>query len=250
VDAYWIRVNNAIVNIQGNSAAILNFCTATLAANPACSDVIVRPFPWTNRTAANVPTAVFQKWLNIASFDTHGIDFEANYNTRLLGRHLNLRALVSYQPRLIFDQGPFGLLDLSNAATAGTLATATPSFKYTLLFSYDIADHVNFAWMQRGRGSMRAFAVTQGLPERVFRDGDRVPAITYSNATLTFDFDHGPLASHGELFFNVQNLFNQQPKVVAPGANANPGIGLFGFFPYNGDDIVGRFFTAGVRLRF
>jgi outer membrane receptor protein involved in Fe transport len=67
---------------------------------------------------------------------------------------------------------------------------------------------------------------------------------------MTFNIANGIHGGKTELYFNVQNLFNQQPKVVYAGANANPGIGLFGFFPPNGDDIIGRYYTFGVRTRF
>jgi outer membrane receptor protein involved in Fe transport len=249
IDAYRIKVDNAIVLIQGNSAAILNVCSQP-GADPACNDVIVRPFPLTNRTAANVPTAVFQKFLNIASFKTEGVDVEANYRTQLADHDLALRALLSWQPKLVFDQGPFGVIDFGNVATAGTLFPASPGFKYTVIASYDVTDHFNVSWMQRGRGSMKAFAVAEGLPEKIFLNGkDRDPAITYSNVTLTYNID-GPGGGRSEFYFNVQNLFNQQPKVRYAGPNANPGLGLFGFFPPNGDDIVGRYFTVGFRSRF
>jgi outer membrane receptor protein involved in Fe transport len=51
-----------------------------------------------------------------------------------------------------------------------------------------------------------------------------------------------------DLFFNVQNLLNASPPVANfYGTAAN--IGTFGGFAV-GDDIVGRYFTGGVRLQF
>ncbi|MBC2665862.1 TonB-dependent receptor [Novosphingobium flavum] len=247
VDFYSIKISNAIVLIQGNTAAIQTACAASLGAG-ACQDVIVRPNAWTDKTTANNPTAVYQKFLNIASFSTRGVDVEANYKTEIADHGLNLRALLSWQPKLTYDQGQFGVVDFGNVATAGTLTPASPGFKYTAIASFDITDQINLTWMQRGRGAMKAFAVPAGTTEKEFVGGNRVAPVTYSNVTLTFDVKHG--GGDFQFYANVQNLFNQQPKVTYAGGNANPGLGLFGFFPANGDDVVGRYFTAGVRAKF
>ncbi len=103
VDGFRVTVDNAIAQLAGNSSSVLNLCRDTAGTNSACSDVITRPFPYSNTTAANFPTALFKKWLTIASFETYGVDVESNYKTRLWNRDLSLRALVSYQPHLIFN---------------------------------------------------------------------------------------------------------------------------------------------------
>jgi iron complex outermembrane receptor protein len=248
VDAYWITVSNAIVLIQGNTGPIQQICAATQGADPACQAVIVRPLPWTNTTTANNPTAVFQKWLNIASLKTNGVDIEASYTARLAGRSIDLRALASYQPNLTFDQGPFGVLNLGNVATAGTLFPASPKFKYTLIADIPLTDRFKVSLMERGRGSMKAFTVTEGLPQKVFANGDRDAAISYTNLTLAYDVGSG--SANTNFYFNVQNLFNKHSRIQYAGPNANPGLGLFGFFPPSGDDVVGRYYTIGVRTRF
>jgi hypothetical protein len=52
------------------------------------------------------------------------------------------------------------------------------------------------------------------------------------------------------VYFSVQNLFNQLPEVRYAGADSSPGVGLSGFFPPNGEDIVGRYLTMGFRSKF
>jgi outer membrane receptor protein involved in Fe transport len=95
---------------------------------------------------------------------------------------------------------------------------------------------------------MKAVAVVQGQAPRVFRDRDYDPATSYTNLTLSYLIKHG--AGQTQVYFNVQNLFNKQPEVSYAGANSSPGVGLAGFFPPNGDDIVGRYYTLGFRYRY
>lgn len=249
VDGFRVKVDNAIAQLAGNSSSVLNLCRDTAGTNPACAEVIVRPFPYSNITAANFPTALFQKWLNFASFETYGVDVEANYKTRLFNRDLDLRGLVSYQPHLIFDQGPAGVIDLGGYATGVNLYPASPRVKYTFVAQYAITDAWDVSIMQRGRNRMKAVAVVRGQAPRVFRDGrDYDPATSYTNLTVSYLLKHA--AGQTQLYANVQNLFNKQPEVAYAGANSSPGVGLQGFFPPNGDDIVGRYYTVGFRYRY
>jgi outer membrane receptor protein involved in Fe transport len=48
-----------------------------------------------------------------------------------------------------------------------------------------------------------------------------------------------------EFYFNIQNLFNQAPP-PANGSGSAPGVDVGHIV---GDDIVGRYFTLGVRMR-
>jgi outer membrane receptor protein involved in Fe transport len=70
--------------------------------------------------------------------------------------------------------------------------------------------------------------------------------VAYTNLNLSFDV---PLKSgnYAQFFFNVQNLFNRMPDPAAfLGANGN--VGVFGGYA-QGDDPIGRFFSAGFRVK-
>jgi outer membrane receptor protein involved in Fe transport len=245
VDAFRVTVSNAISQLAGQSPSVLQLCIDTAGANPACN-VIVRPLPYSNTTSANFPTALYQKWLNIASFKTYGVDVEANYDSRVKGHALTLRALASYQPHLIFDQGPAGVIDLGDTAFGVNLYPASPSVKYTLIGQFGITDNFLVSLMQRGRNSMKVVSVAAGQTDKVLVH-PYDPSIGYTNLTLSYTM--GSSASRTELYANVQNLFNKAPDVYYAGANSSPGVGLTGFFPPNGDDIVGRYYTLGFRYR-
>jgi len=74
-----------------------------------------------------------------------------------------------------------------------------------------------------------------------------VPAVTFSDVTLAYMV---PVSSRAELkaFLTVQNLFDKIAPVWQQTGSANaPGY----FYPaVNGDDIVGRYFTLGIKARF
>jgi iron complex outermembrane recepter protein len=63
---------------------------------------------------------------------------------------------------------------------------------------------------------------------------------------MTYRFDKDGLGK-GEVFFNVKNLFNKFPTVYYSGQITQPSSQPF---TPEGDDTVGRYFTAGIRLKF
>jgi outer membrane receptor protein involved in Fe transport len=246
VDAFRVTVDNAIAQLAGQTPAVLAICNASLGSNPICSSVIVRPLPYTNTTGSNFPTALYQRWLNIAAFKTYGVDVEANYETLVRDHEFRLRALASYQPHIIFDQGPAGVIDLGDTAFGVNLYPSSPSVKYTFIGDFAVTNKFRVSLMQRGRNSMKVVAVANGTPDKVLVH-PYDPSISYTNLTLSY----APTSSLGqiELYANVQNLFNREPDPYYAGANSSPGVGLTGFFPPNGDDIVGRYYTLGFRFR-
>jgi outer membrane receptor protein involved in Fe transport len=72
------------------------------------------------------------------------------------------------------------------------------------------------------------------------------PATAWSNINFSYAFD--PKAgAKADVYFNVQNVFNQLPNPVSfNGAQTEPG--LFGGLAL-GDDVVGRYFTLGMHVR-
>jgi outer membrane receptor protein involved in Fe transport len=76
-------------------------------------------------------------------------------------------------------------------------------------------------------------------------DTPKVPAVAYTDLTLTA---HPGGRSDRTVFLSVQNLLNKTaPVFISPAFASNPGF----FYPaVNGDDLMGRYFTFGVRLGF
>jgi outer membrane receptor protein involved in Fe transport len=83
------------------------------------------------------------------------------------------------------------------------------------------------------------------IPNAVFADGtDDASAVFYTDLTLEYSL---PTDYEAELFFTVNNLFDEDPPLLAP-INYNPGV----VYPtaqviY---DVIGRYMTSGARLNF
>jgi outer membrane receptor protein involved in Fe transport len=225
VDAYHIKVNGAIIVISATSAVVQQTCEDSNGTSSLC-DLFVRPLPFSDRSAANFPTIMYGKPLNIASIETEGADFEVNY---AVGK-LNLRTIASYQPHLIYDAGPAGLADIAGTA-GGTIgygnATTSPRIKASLIARYDVTSNFNVTVLERWRNRLAASANTALVYVQ-----PSLPSIAYTNLNLSYNLKSK--LGDTELFLNIQNLFNRFPD----------GVGL-----NTGDDPYGRYYTAGFRLR-
>ena len=241
IDAYRITINDAISSVQGQNVVVQGLCESSGGTSIYC-DLIHRPFPFSNRTAANYPFETISLPLNIAQIDTYGADVEGNYAGMAWDRAYSLRGLISYQPHIRYDQGPAGIVDMGNAASGGPGGTQpSPSVKVTLQGNIDLPFNLRLQVQERWRSAMRR----SGVHTQVYTD-PKVPSIKYTDATLTYAIKGD--AGNTDLFLNVKNLFNQQPVPVANTGGASSVPGLFGGYA-QGDDPVGRYYMVGVRFR-
>lgn len=237
VDYYRINIKNAIVNVdplQGNTQAT---CEQSNGTDPTCA-LYVRPLPFSNRTAANYPTLLIGQSLNVASLKTYGVDFEANYTHDLWGRNLTLRALVNWQPHLIYNNGPSGIIDIAGAADGIGGLPITPKIKVLTSAAYNITSDLRVLVQERWRSSLK-----QNGSNAVYFVVGKVRSQAYTDINIEYKF-----AKSMSLFFNVQNLFNRAPAPFASSGGSSQPNYLGGFA--QGDDLEGRYFTSGVRLRF
>jgi outer membrane receptor protein involved in Fe transport len=200
--------------------------------------------PFSNRTAANFPISVSTESLNVANTITHGVDTEINYNFDLSSvaasapGNLSMRLLASYQPELSTQTvagSPYtpsaGLAGLNILSSGISKVRANAEVGYTLGVFNAIVDE---RWMS----SVGVY------PPPIVTTIRGVPAYSYTDLTLRYNLDVG----RGNLqpFISVQNIFDKQPPIIGN----NPSVpGLFPPIP-NGYDLVGRYFTAGFRLKF
>lgn len=233
VDYYDITIDNAITNIAGNDPTILAECADQPNA-PLCTQLLVR-----GNGPTNFPTAVYGINLNVAKTWTQGMDIEASYNTHLadLSRRLSgdvgVRLLYSYQP----------VLETINFASEPAVNTAgvagSPSNRVTLMASYTLGP-VAASWQTRWNSAQET-----GTAGEVYAVS-HLPAYTVSDLNLNYHFK---VDSHAfNAFFNIQNLFDAQPQV-------SPDIvfsGIPGFWnpAVPGQDVIGRYFTMGVKFNY
>jgi outer membrane receptor protein involved in Fe transport len=240
-DYYDIRISDAINTVGASNDTQLQ-CEASNGTSPLC-DLFVRPLPFSDRSPANFPTFIRTIPLNVANTKTRGFDVEVNYTQPVslgspgMDGTLGLRGLLTYQP--VYRTTQFaGAAPVQLAGVAGQQTSlATAKIRATALVSYE-AEKWSINIQERWRSSL----AQNGTPGLVF-DTPRVPAYAITDLTLT--------ARPGktfEMFLSVQNLLDKQPPVfIGTGFASAPNF----FFPaVNGDDIIGRYFTTGVRVRF
>jgi iron complex outermembrane receptor protein len=245
VDYFNMKINNAIFLIQGNSTEPQDVCYASKGTSSYCSLIkrglgIYDPSNPLATSAANAVTDWYQQPLNVAQQSTWGIDFEANYRSELFGRPMMLRLLTTWQPHLIIKQP--GIVDNDYAGVAfGTNGIqATPKWRVTGIFNFQPAQGVTVNILERWRSSLR-----YNSNPTVVQGGPNIRSIGYTNLGVNFDVPNG--ANKFEFFMNISNLFNTNPPQAGFWGNPNPG--QFGEFVL-GDDILGRYYTAGVKVKF
>jgi outer membrane receptor protein involved in Fe transport len=234
-DYYQIRLKNAITNISGSNTAIANLCIASGGTSPFCS-LYVRPFPYTNTTPANYPTLLKSQLLNAALNQTEGEDYEIDYGFDMadvlsdLSGTVNLRALLNVAP----------VNTTSSFPGAPFTHTTQPKGHATLFANYTLGNwSVNAQWHWFSGGSnIQVFGAGQ-----TYYAQPRYDSFSTMDFTLTKRFSLGD-DSAVSAYFNVQNAFDSVPPYTV-GSSGNPGS-IFGGIP-QGEDVMGRYFTIGIR---
>jgi iron complex outermembrane receptor protein len=235
VDYFSIRIDNAIGTLTGTDASVLQECEQSQGASPVCA-LIVRPLPFSNRTAANVPTLIYNRNLNVAETYTRGFDLEASYKTDLAGLsipgRLDLRLLYTYQP--ILKTRAFSTSTLFNFAGAPGLSKS----RATGFISYETGGSEVDLQLRYYSAQKRS-----ENPTLVFTDPP-LPSAFYADFGFRQKIRAGNRSA--EFFLNVNNLFDRAPR-ISPSTTrgGTPGTGNPAV---NGDDLLGRAFTAGVRF--
>jgi iron complex outermembrane receptor protein len=228
-DFYSIILKNAITPLSGADINILSEC----AQNPntaLCNQLIVR-----GNGPNSFPTAVYEISYNVARNWTRGVDVDASYSAPLyqwssrLRGDLNLRLLYSYQP--VND-----IVNQPGAAVENIADIYGSSYqRATIMVGYNLGS-IGLNWQTRWRSAeARDYA---GVAYAV----GPIPAYAVSDVNLEYRFtrDTHELSA----FLNVQNVFNIQPTVAPSG----PQIPGFWNPAAVGEDVVGRYFTVGVKF--
>lgn len=236
VDAYDIKINGAFATTSEQD--IVNTCFAT-STSPLCG-LITR-----DGTPANLITKILVGTSNLAFLKTRGVDFEVSYGFPLAGGVLNLRAFVgyldSYQTQTKAGQP---ILERSGAVIGGISTPGLAKWKGMLSQTFT-HDRFSIGLSERFTGSYRRGIVGPTVATTTYfaAGEERSPARIYVDLNVTFDVGEN---KRFQAFFNVQNLFNVDPPIIQ-GATATDNAAPTDKSFY---DIVGRYFTAGVRLKF
>jgi outer membrane receptor protein involved in Fe transport len=240
LDGYEVRVKGFIPSgangASGTNQAFQQVCKDSGGTSIYCQLI--------ERSATTgLITKMYSTFINLGEQHTYGVDLETNYRMRLADHPVSLRGLVSYQPHVIYVL-PFvdtvdaaGVINGANAGPVGGVVRVSAFARYA------VNDRFTVDWLTRWRSNLHH---NSDPKQQVQAPYPVSPATAWSNVNLTYKLQIKGV-SQADLYFNAQNVFNQLPPPTAfSGAGAEPG--LFGGLAL-GDDVAGRYFTLGVRVR-
>ena len=231
VDYYDIKIKGAIAFTAAETSNAI--CEASGGTDPFWQ-YIVRPLPFSDRSAANFPTKVISLPLNAAGFRQSGVDAEINYSFPVLGGNIGIRGLLTYVDRQESQQFPnTPVVDFVNTAPFGV-----PRWRAALVTGYS-DDNWTITTFARYRGS-----VSNNYDPRLNFDLPRIRSTIFVDASIARKVKG--LGGEFEFYLSAQNLFDANSPILYPPAGA-PGF----FNPIvPGDDVVGRRVNAGFRAKF
>ena len=235
VDYYHLQIGNAITVIQGQNQTINNICEASQGTSDYCN-LIVRPLPFTDHSTNNLVTAYYSQPRNAQSVKTDGLSIETNWSGTMFGNDISVRNLSEYQPMLKTISFPGA--PVLNAANTGAL----PSLRSTFYVRYVWDD-----WSAQITEKLRTGGKLNADRTIVYSNAFfPEPGIAlYTNATINWTWKDAPVAPI-QFYVSVQNVFDRSPATIGGGGTV-PGL-----FPgtFAGDDLIGRYYTTGMRIRF
>ncbi|RYY24599.1 MAG: TonB-dependent receptor [Sphingomonadales bacterium] len=213
VDYFDIKIKGAIATLSGQ-----DIVTRCANGNAALCGQIVR--------SGGVITTVFATFVNLAEYQTHGIDFEASYNLPLanlsasLPGSLRFRGLATYVPSLTTDDGVSKIEYVGDVGEA--VPFGTPRWRGTASVTYQ--DDVLSA-------DARLRYVGGGLWNHLLDiENNVIKARTYLDLGARVRIDKLTLS------FNVNNVFDVDPPLTTTGQ-----------IHY---DQIGRYFSTSATIKF
>lgn len=190
---------------------------------------------------------VYNRFLNLSSFETRGVDLTGAYNRRILGGNLNFRWNATYVDRftIAVPRGPGEAPSINEQAGQHNLNEgATPHWKARFSTTYSrapfsVTTQVRFVGSGQMDNDLRE-APTATLPAEIDPKTNRVGSYFLFNVSGTFDVLRD---GRGQLFWMVNNLFDRDPPIIPSPillTQTNP----------THYDVMGRYYKIGVRVNF
>jgi outer membrane receptor protein involved in Fe transport len=214
LDYYKIDIKNVIATIAAQDA--VNQCFKGSAA--ACATIV--------RDSTGQITTLFATYQNIASYKTRGLDMEASYILPLaslkstMNGSLRFRVLATYVDKLIINDG-VNIYD--RAGTVGdSVGFSTPHWKGTGGLTYQgdrLAVDLRVRYVGGGLYNAQQVIINNKVDSRTYVD-------------LGLQYKVGPFT----IFGNINNMFDRDPPFVQ--------------YTTAIYDVIGRYFSGGVRVKF
>jgi outer membrane receptor protein involved in Fe transport len=228
IPGFGATVDYYSIDIEGAIQQLSNQQTVDQCANGsqvACAQITTNS---SGLLIINTP------YLNLAGLKASGVDLELNYANDIGSGEFTATGLISYLDTL--ETTVPGAPSVDRAGDIG--ANGTPHWSGSFMLNYNQGPW-DFYLQERFIGS-GSFDNT--LPPNSLAD-DKVDPVFYTDITAKYAFDAG--IGKAELFGTVNNLFDKDPPIVpfSPyGVYRSTNPGLY--------DVVGRYFTVGLKLRF
>lgn len=224
-DYYSIKVKNAIALVDPQFS--VDQCFATGDPN-FCAAV--------HRDANGFITQVDQYQINATSYLVAGLDIQALYgfNTHIFGDNERIDFDLYYNHKFKQQQTPFSGVVSDELGKADTYASQQlgTGFKDQVTFNFNYTlGGFRFHYRLKYLGPVKAAFGDTEIP---------IPAYTYHDVQLKYDFDKF------ELYAGVNNLFNKQPPFIVGGNSQWPGTNTVA----DTYDLLGRMFYAGAMVKF
>jgi iron complex outermembrane receptor protein len=240
VDAYRIKISDAITTVSGSTTAFQTACYQSGGTSPYCA-LQVRPNGYTDTSAANAVTSWVNRSVNISEIETFGLDFEANYSGKAFDRPMSLRFLTAWQPHVYYRQPGLATNDQGGVAFGAGGMAATPAVRISAFLRFRPTTDFTVDVMEKWRSQMKL----SGDPAEVWLN-NHVASFATTSLNLGYKLELG--GGDAQLYFNVENLFDRAPPIGAYSGNGTR-AGLRDGFAL-GDDPRGRYFSMGVRTLF
>jgi outer membrane receptor protein involved in Fe transport len=239
-------------NIQAATPqAVINGCH--LQNDPTMCALITRGgVPSTENPAINYISLIGVPYFNQARTEAKGIDYEINYRTGVDwfggGEFIGVRFLASY------------LDERNEINTAGTISKLEGTFGQVVTADTGLPERTAILSGNYSRGplalSMTARYTSSMIVQRTWNNGPPAPVWDVANNTVDAEylvdarFDYRFDTASGEIgiYFNVNNLFDEDPQDFFAAAystnfSAGTGLGAYG-------EQRGRRYTIGARMDF
>jgi iron complex outermembrane recepter protein len=240
VDFYETRLTNAITQISYQSDAIQAVCIATAPAynSPIC-DLAVRPLSPGDANYLNpnfnLPTEIRNSPVNAALQKTRGFDVQLDYSWDMGAGQFALRHLASYQPTNS---------TLTTPASTFYVWAVQPKLMQTTMLSYENSGW-NLALQNRWLSSVSLKSSDNNLNGNSQNYVDSsLDSYNVVDTTISKDFEVS--GGNMEAFLTVNNLLNEHAPLYPSNSNL-PGL-FYPTLPFYDD--MGRFYTAGIKLKF
>lgn len=247
---YWnIKLNNAITNLTMQQ--VVNLCAQ---GNTALCANINNGQPLNPASAFN---RLFIEPINLATREVRGIDFETSYTMQLddmiasVPGRVSFRALATHYMRneLCTKLAPC----IDSAGENSSINGGPVDWRWTATINYQLnAMDLTFGarGVSNGVYNNSWIGCTASCPtsttDNQTINRNRIAGATYFDLSMAYRFELGDKGNF-ETFFNVRNLLNRDPVIVAGNGNLAADITVSNPLNY---DQNGRVYRAGARFNF